>query len=114
MIELSDLEEMFENIQSNTGWDMNKPMLWGYFFTDPSREKLQEAAAVLENAGYRFVDLYVPELEDDEDEYFFLHMEREEAHSPQTLNERNMQLYAFAEKHELDSYDGMDVGPIQP
>jgi len=114
MIELSDLEEMFENICANNGWDMSCPMLWGYFFTDTSRQKLESASTELEKLGYRYVDLYVPDLEEDEDEYFFLHMEREEIHSPQSLNERNIQLYAFAEKLGLDSYDGMDVGPIQP
>ena len=36
MIELSQLEEMFANIKADAKWNMNEPMLWGYFFTDQS------------------------------------------------------------------------------
>ena len=112
MIELATLQQMFQNIRTDTLWDMDGPMLWGYFFTDTSPEKLKVAAIELEKLGYRYVDLFVPELDEGEDEFFFLHMEKAEAHSPESLNQRNMELYAFAEQHGLGSYDGMDVGPV--
>lgn len=112
MIELSQLEEMFANMRANTDWDLDGPMLWGYFFTDRSAEKLQGLVPVLETQGYRFVDLYVPDLDEGDEEYFFLHVEKEEVHSPESLHERNQHLYALADLHRLDSYDGMDVGPI--
>ena len=112
MIELEALQEMFANIADGAKWDMSKPMLWGYFFTDQSREKLVGAANLLASDGYSFVDIFVPDLEEGEAEYFFLHLEREEVHSAESLHERNLQLYAFAERHGLDTYDGMDVGPI--
>jgi hypothetical protein len=41
-----------------------------------------------------------------------LHVERIEAHSPQTLLARNEMLYDLANQLELNSYDGMDVGPV--
>ncbi len=113
MIDLLSLQEMFQNIRAKTQWDIDGPMLWGYFFTDQSAEKLKLAASELEKQGYRYVDMFVPELDEGEDEYFFLHVEKEETHSPESLNERNRQLYAFADKHALESYDGMDVGPIE-
>lgn len=113
MIEFSALEEMFENIQTKTDWNINGSMLWGYFFTDKSSQKLEAAAIELEASGYRYVDLYLPDLGEGEEQYFFLHMEKEEIHSPVTLHQRNIQLYAFADKHSLDSYDGMDVGPVK-
>lgn len=153
MIELEQLREMFANIQAEAHWDMAGPMLWGYFFTDRSPEKLQALVPILERQGYRLVDLYQAELDDDgeEDEdgeyedgeyeddsaepedhaieagdadlaegsatedqeiYFILHVEKEEAHSPESLHERNAQLDALAALHGLDSYDGMDVGPL--
>ena len=112
MIELETLEEMFSNIRANAGWDMDGPMLWGFFFTDASREKLQAALPFLQAEGYRFVDLFMPDLDADEEEYFFLHVEKEEMHTPHSLDLRNQQLEAFAERHALRSYDGMDVGPI--
>ena len=111
-IAIETLEAMFENIATGPKWDMNKPMLWGYFFTDESAEKLEAVAAELKESGYRFVELFEAETEEDEEPYFFLHVEQEEVHSPQSLHERNAQLYALAERYELRSYDGMDVGPI--
>jgi hypothetical protein len=111
MIQLEQLEEMFANIAAGAKWDMSRPMLWGYFFTDRSRPKLEAAARLLEQQGYRFVNLFVPELDEGQDEYLFLHVEKEEIHNPQSLHERNGQLEAFADAHELDAYDGMDVGP---
>jgi hypothetical protein len=112
MIEFAQLEEMFSNIAANTPWDMSGPMLWGYFFTDRSRERLEAFVPELEALGYRFVELFVPDLEEGQEEYFFLHVEKGEVHSAASLHARNLELYALARRHELDSYDGMDVGPI--
>jgi hypothetical protein len=33
-IPLSQLEEMFQNMQTEAGWDTDHDLLWGYFFTD--------------------------------------------------------------------------------
>lgn len=113
MITIEALEEMFADISAKTNWDIKGEMLWGYFFTDRSENKLRAFVPVLEQQGYRYVDLYIPELDEDEEEYYFLHVEKEEVHSPQSLHERNQHFYALADHYNLDSYDGMDVGPIQ-
>ncbi|MGI4845199.1 MAG: ribonuclease E inhibitor RraB [Janthinobacterium lividum] len=112
MISLVQLEEMFESIREGAGWDMSQPMLWGYFFNDKSREKLESVLPVLEKDGYRFVDLFVPELDKGQAPYFFLHVEKGEVHDPASLYQRNAEFYALAERYGLDSYDGMDVGPL--
>ena len=62
--------------------------------------------------GCKFVDLYVPDLDEGEETYYFLHVEKEEIHTPTSLFERNGQFDALAELYGLGSYDGMDVGPI--
>ena len=36
-----------------------------------------------------------------------------DTHSVDSLDERNRLLYRFADEYGLDSYDGMDVGPIE-
>jgi hypothetical protein len=112
MIELDQLEEMFANIAEGAKWDMSQPMLWGYFFTDRSREKLESVVPALERDGCRYVALFVPELDEGQEPYYFLHVEKEEVHTPASLHERNAQFYALADLHGLDSYDGMDVGPL--
>ena len=113
MIPIDQLEEMFQDIRGAGRWNMEEPMLWGYFFTDASSEKLQSVVPLLEQAGYRCVNLFEPELDEGVEPYFFLHVEREEVHTVQSLFERSTQLEDFAERHELATYDGMDVGRIQ-
>jgi hypothetical protein len=113
MISFGILQDMFANIAADTDWDMNGPMLWGYFFVDRSREKLESVVPELEQEGYRLVDIHVPDLGEGEEEYFLLHVEKEEIHSPESLHERNRLLGAFSDRYGLDRYDGMDVGPIK-
>ena len=102
---------MFDNIKKSTDWNIDGLMLWGYFFTDPSAEKLQSLKSKLPGDCYSFVDLFVPELENDEDEYYFLHVERIESHTVLSLHSRNLEFYALADQLGIDTYDGMDVGP---
>jgi len=113
MIALETIQDMFDNIRNNTEWNIDGPMLWGYFFTDESLEKLESIVPSLEAQGYRYVGVFEADIEDGEMPYYFLHAEKEETHSVASLNERNQHLYALAELHNLASYDGMDVGPIE-
>jgi hypothetical protein len=106
-IQLAQLEAMFANMRAKTKWNVDGPLLWGYFFLDPSEQKLQQAANELSAAGYRVVGVKKVEGRD----LYRLHVERIEAHTPLTLNERNNEFYAFAEKRAIALYDGMDVGP---
>jgi hypothetical protein len=106
-IPLAQLEGMFASMGVKTKWNVDGPLLWGYFFFDPSEAKLQAAAKELQAAGYRVVGVQQVGAK----QLFRLHVERVEAHTPISLNARNSEFYAFAEKHALASYDGMDVGP---
>ena len=106
-IQLSQLEAMFSDMRAKAPWNVDEPLLWGFFFFDPSAAKLREAASELQASGYKVVSISeVPGRRT-----FRLHVEKVEIHSPQTLHERNSQFYALAEKYKLASYDGMDVGP---
>lgn len=108
------LEQMFGNISKQTKWDMSKDMLWGYFFTNPSRGPLDAAAKLLSQSGYRVVDIYLSEKEDaSAPDLWWLHVERVEIHSIDSLLKRNAELSRFAQSHKLASYDGMDVGPVE-
>jgi len=112
-ITLDKLEEMFANISEKSGWDMSEPMLWGYFFTHHEPKLLESAKVTLVEKGYRFVDIYISDKEDPADpDIWWLHVEKEEVHTPQSLDKRNDQHYLFAHELGLDDYDGMDVGSI--
>jgi hypothetical protein len=99
---------MFTDMRAKTKWNVDGPLLWGYFFFDPSVEKLKQAAADLEAAGYRIVSIEKVAAK----EVFRLHVERVEAHTPASLNARNTEFYSLAAKYSLASCDGMDVGPV--
>jgi hypothetical protein len=109
-IQLELLEAMFVSLRASTPLNVDGPLLWGYFFFDPSRAKLEQAANELQSAGYRVVGIEQFQNEP----RLRLHVERVEAHTPATLNARNQELYALAERLALASYDGMDVGPVPP
>jgi len=100
---------MFSNMRTQTKWNVDGDMLWGHFFTDPDPKKLEPLAQHMARAGYRLVRIY----ETDDRTTHFLHVERIEAHTPRTLHERNSELYRLATEFDLESYDGMDVGPVK-
>ena len=108
-IPLSMLKQMFRNMRVKSGWDTSGDLLWGYFFTDPSPEKLHPVAQYLENDGYRVVKVYPT----DDGSTTFLPVEKVEHHTPASLHQRNRELRAVAKRFGLASYDGMDVGPVQ-
>ena len=112
MISIEVLESMFDNIREDAPWNIDGPMLWGYFFKHGTETKLRELVPALEAQGYRLVDISTPAGEAaQEGVAYILHVEKTEIHSVQSLHARNQQLAAFAAQHQIDSYDGMDVGP---
>lgn len=114
MIQRALLEEMFADMHER-GVDTDRELLWGYFFTHSDFTTLQQVIPLLTAQGYRYVDIFEPETEDDtepEVPVFFLHVERAETHTIDSLDERNGQFDTFAENNGLDTYDGMDVGNV--
>ena len=112
-IDRAVLEEMFANIRTNTTWPIDGDMLWGYFFIDKDEAKLDRAGKELEAKGYRYVGILRPDSDDDDQGTLYLHVERIETHTVETLHRRNMELYELAEQLGLETYDGMDVGPVE-
>jgi hypothetical protein len=114
MITREQLVEMFDNMARETPWDLSKPMVWGYFFTHGTRPALEAVVPLLQEQGYRVI---APHLEDKdkrkEPDLWWLHVEKTEIHTPDSLDQRNQALYRFAAEHGLDAYDGMDVGVIE-
>src|SRR5580765_8606978 len=99
-ITLTDIKEMFAGIRADTEWDLDGDMVWGYFFTDPDPKKLESLARRLARDGYHVVDVF----ETEDKSTHFLHVERVEKHTPQTLHVRNAEFYRLAEEYALESY----------
>jgi len=93
----------------NSKWIVDDKLLWGYFFIDKSKNKLEKLAEGLAHEGYIIVRVA---LTNDKRTYLSLG-EKMEHHNPQTMNDRNSKFNKLAEKYEIESYDGMDVGPLK-
>ncbi|MBQ4892341.1 ribonuclease E inhibitor RraB [Shewanella sp. MMG014] len=112
-ITIEQLDEMFNSIAEQGQWDLSKPLLWGYFFTDNDPDKLELVMPKIQAMGYKVVGIFQAEKEDEnEPDLFYLHIENPEIHNSESLDKRNDEFYIFAHQNGLDSYDGMDVGPI--
>ena len=109
MIERELLEEMFENIRQQTDWDLGSDLLWSYFFVADSVELLEQLGTALAERGFMPVEL----ARDDESGEWWLTVERIEMHSIESLQSRNDELEALADKYS-SIYDGMDVGEPLP
>jgi hypothetical protein len=104
MITIEKIQEMYDNMHNN-GVDTDIDMLYGYFFTNSEPEKLKQVASELKPKGFEFVDIY-----QDEEGTYWLHVERIENHNAKSLLELNKTLYEVADKFQISSYDGFDVG----
>ena len=104
---------MFKAARSNprTKWSIDGKCVWGYFFVDRDRQKLERAAQLLQGDGYRLVEVRGPQRMQ-AGLRFILHVQKVEQHSVDSLLARNDRHYAFARKQGLEHYDGMDVGPL--
>lgn len=111
MITKEEMVELFADMKQNAPWDISKPLLWGYFFADPVKEKLEGAAPLLEAKGYQVVGIFDSNPDSDTPALHWLQIEKVEKHTVDTLHARNQEFYKFADEHQLESYDGMDVGP---
>ena len=92
-------------IQTNPKLNVDSELLWGYFFFDSNKEKLEKLSSVLFKNGYRQVELFFNAKD------YTLHVERPEKHTPQSLFERDAEFIKLAHEFCIRNYDGFDVGP---
>jgi hypothetical protein len=102
------LEFAFAEMRNTTDWNVQGPLLWGYFFVASSEPPLSAASAALGKMRYRTVSI----RRDDDEKRWWLHAERVEVHSIDSLHARNQELVEFAGEMKV-RYDGWDVGPVR-
>jgi hypothetical protein len=114
MIDREIIQDMFDDIRAKGKWNVDGPLLWGYFFTARQKLPLEKVAQILVKGGYRLVDIWQTAADGSEGaDVWWLHAERVEKHTVNSLMARNAELDALAVKYKLESYDGMDVGPAE-
>ena len=109
------IDQMFDRMRHKYRWDTDAPLVWGYFFVGKNMPDLESAAELLVQSGYEFVGIFPMEKElPDEIDQWWLHVERVEHHTVDSLAERNARLNEFSAANRLLSYDGMEAGPVPP
>ena len=98
---------MFAGLRSESDWNIDGEMLWGYYFTAAAPEMLESVAESLSERGFDISEIF----ESDDEPIFILQAERLEKHTPESLFALNAELEVLASKFEGVEYDGMDVNP---
>lgn len=106
--DLEKINSIFDRIEVQ-GVDTKQNLLYGYFFFDKDKAKLEQLKTVLVAQSYRFV-----ELEKKDNGEYMLHVEKIEKHTRQSLQVREKVLRGLAIKYKVSSFDGFDVGHVDP
>ena len=91
---------------NNEGWDISKPLKWGFFFYSKVEDNLKMVYSELMDHDYQVE--YVHENEDNE---WVLHVSKVESLASNKLHRRNIAFNELAEAYN-SYYDGWDVGKI--
>lgn len=89
------------------GVDFNQPFLYGYFFVDKNLEKLDKLSAKLAKKGFSKVT-----IEKRDSELYFLHLEKIESHTQESLLERLNEFDQLAKDETIELFDGWDIGHV--
>lgn len=104
----ANINSIFDKMELQ-GVDTKKPLLYGFFFYDKDKLKLEKLKDELFKDDYKLVRLEV-----NEKQMFILHVEKVEIHSRTSLFDRENQLKKLCEKFQVTTYDGWDVGNADP
>jgi len=105
--QMGHINQIFDQLEAQ-GVDTGQTLLYGYFFVDKSKSKLEGLAAELMAQSYIVVGI------DKIEGAFTLHVEKIEKHSRKSLYERGASMRNLASKHSVETYDGWDVGNQDP
>ena len=105
---IDNINSIFNEMQLQ-GVDTKKPILFGYFFYDKDKSKLESLKTELIKDNYRLAGLEMVEKK-----LFVLHVEKVEIHTRASLFDRENQLRKISRKFQIEAYNGWDVGNADP
>ncbi len=101
----SQIDTMFATMRDKAPFNVDGPLLWGYYWLGADREKLEQIGAEMTGQGYRVVGINAQKSA------YQLHIEKVETHTPASLDALDQKFYAVAKRYGV-TYGGMDVGPV--
>ena len=97
------IEDYFFQIILNSELCPKVNLSWGYYFSHNDLESLETAKEILISKGYDFAEIIQEEKE------FFLHIEKIEIHTIDSLYKRCTELKTLTLELQIKSFDGFDV-----
>ncbi len=104
----NEIRQVFDQIASETDWDLSKSLLWGYFFIHSEKEGLEKLGEFLVSQGYSLVSIH--DVESADGNQWVLQVSEIERHDEASLVSRCDQLNGLAAEYGIDLFDGYDVG----
>jgi len=100
------INSIFDRLEVQ-GINTKQEFLYGYFFYDKNKSKLEKLKQALEEQSYSFVEIRK------DDGMFVLHMDKVEQHTRETIFVTKQNLTKLATTFGV-SYDGFDLGNSDP
>ena len=104
---LDNLIEIFRKMKAD-GFDIMSPLKWGFYFVDPSEEKLPYVFDQLKDSDYHLEDIYLAD-----DGKWTLHASKIDTLTAEKLHKRNIAFNELADLCQIEMYDGWDVEKLQ-
>lgn len=95
------------NKMKEHGFDVIKPLKWGFFFLDKGKDSLLDIINALDGASYS-----IESLELQEDGRWRLALSSVEILSPEKLHLRNLDFNNLASQYGAELYNGWDVQQV--
>lgn len=103
---LKNLENIWKKMEKD-GFDVSKPLKWGFFFFDTDKNKLLKVFDEL--IDYEYTKECIEKVDSDE---WKLYVTKVEILSMDKLYRRNIAFNELAEHCDIDLYDGWDVQKV--
>ena len=112
--QIEGIKQIFDEAKREDNWDTSEPMLYSYYFVDKDADKLDSLGIALEEKDFDFIGVYElgDEKTDESTGEYLLHIDKVEAHTPESLAQRNVEFQRLADEYEIETYDGWEFGEV--
>lgn len=104
---LPELQQTFEEIDAQTDWELQSPLIWGYYFYDHDKKRLSVLRDVLKEEGFEVYELR--NSASDASQYL-LYVYESKVHTPESLLSQYNHILMLAHTYEVEVFDGWEVG----
>ena len=105
---LPDIKSSFQSMEDKDV-DVNKPLIYGYYFYDHDKKKLIAFSKVLQKEGF-YIGILDESATYSRDHQYLLYVTETTIHTPQSLLKQCNTLTDLAIKNHIEDFDGWEAG----